>query len=283
VEQQDLYAHYPEEHYDLFKYSPTFALLMAPFAILPDWLGLLLWNLVNAFVLLVAILKLPGIDPRKTGWIVLLILLELVISLRNNQSNALMAGMTILAFVNLEKGRPGIAAFLFAVSAYIKLFSLVAIPLALLYRVRYRFGIYWLAWAVVLGMLPLIAVPFEQMASLYTGWGRLLSGDQSVYYGLSVMGVLHSWFGLEINKLYIILAGAVILLVPFTFVKYYSEELFRLKLLASVLIWMVIFNHMAESPTYIFAMTGAGIWFFTSHRNWLDILLLVLAILFTSV
>ena len=283
AEQQDLYAAYPEEHYDLFKYSPTFALLMAPFAVLPDWLGLLLWNLVNAFVLLIAILKLPGIGPKKAGWIVLLILLELIISLRNNQSNALMSGLIILTFLNLEKGKPGLAALLLAVSAYIKLFSLVALPLALLYRVRYRFGIYWLAWVIVLGMLPLVAVPFEQLASLYSGWGRLLAGDGAVYYGLSMMGVGHSWFGVEIDKLYIILPGAFILLLPFFFTKKYTDEVFRLKLLASVLIWMVIFNHMAESPTYVIAMTGAGIWFFTSHRNWLDILLLVLAILLTSV
>lgn len=283
VEQQDLYAAYPDDHYDLFKYSPAFALLMAPFAVLPDWLGLLLWNLLNAFVLLVAILKLPGIDPKKAGWIVLLVLLELITSLRNNQSNALMAGMIILTFVNLEKGRPGIAAFLIAVSAYIKLFSLVALPLALLYRSRYRFGVYWIAWVIILGMLPLVAVPFEQMASLYSGWGCLLAGDGEVYYGLSVMGVLHSWFGIEINKLYVMLAGAIIFLVPFTFINKHTDEVFRLKLLASALIWMVIFNHMAESPTYVIAMTGAGIWFFTSQRNRLDIVLLVSAILFTSV
>ena len=35
-------------HQDFFKYSPTFALLFAPFAILPFTAGVLLWNAVNA-------------------------------------------------------------------------------------------------------------------------------------------------------------------------------------------------------------------------------------------
>ena len=32
---QDLYAAYPELHTDFFKYSPTFAVLFRPFAVLP--------------------------------------------------------------------------------------------------------------------------------------------------------------------------------------------------------------------------------------------------------
>ena len=40
---KDLYQLYPMEHWDYFKYSPTFALLMAPFAALPDFVGLLFY------------------------------------------------------------------------------------------------------------------------------------------------------------------------------------------------------------------------------------------------
>src|SRR5690242_19112241 len=44
----DLYTWYPTEHADLYKYSPTFALLFAPFAFLPLLPAMLLWNAVNA-------------------------------------------------------------------------------------------------------------------------------------------------------------------------------------------------------------------------------------------
>src|ERR1043166_5046324 len=40
----DLYALHPAEHGDLFKYSPTFALLFAPFAIMPFGVSLAVWN-----------------------------------------------------------------------------------------------------------------------------------------------------------------------------------------------------------------------------------------------
>src|SRR3977135_2266222 len=40
----DLYVAYPERHFDLFKYSPTFALAFWPFAVAPTLPSLLLWN-----------------------------------------------------------------------------------------------------------------------------------------------------------------------------------------------------------------------------------------------
>ena len=50
----DLYAAYPAEHFDFYKYSPTFALLFAPFAYVPFAPAMLLWNALNAGALYVA-------------------------------------------------------------------------------------------------------------------------------------------------------------------------------------------------------------------------------------
>src|SRR5213592_1279867 len=55
---QNMYAAFPEEHGDFYKYSPTFALLMAPFYFLPVWLGLIIWNLTGALLLFYGIRSL---------------------------------------------------------------------------------------------------------------------------------------------------------------------------------------------------------------------------------
>src|SRR5690606_20257253 len=44
IEGKDMYIHYPAEYYDLYKYSPSFAVFMGLFAYLPDIAGLMLWN-----------------------------------------------------------------------------------------------------------------------------------------------------------------------------------------------------------------------------------------------
>jgi hypothetical protein len=61
---RNLYGFFPAEHFDNFLYSPTFAALMAPFAVLPVWLGLLAWDLFNAAVLVAGVRSLPGLDDR---------------------------------------------------------------------------------------------------------------------------------------------------------------------------------------------------------------------------
>src|SRR5258708_29115346 len=52
---QDLYAAYPALHFDFYKYSPSFALLFLPLAVLPFTLAMFAWNALNAGVLYVAI------------------------------------------------------------------------------------------------------------------------------------------------------------------------------------------------------------------------------------
>ena len=46
--------------------------------------------------------------------------------------------------------------------------------------------------------------------------------------------------------------------------------------------WIIIFNHKAESPSYIIAMTGIALWFFYSGRNIVNIILFALAIVAVS-
>ena len=53
----DLYQEYPQFYYDTFKYSPAFALLFAPMSLLPDYIGPIIWNLLNETVFVIASFK----------------------------------------------------------------------------------------------------------------------------------------------------------------------------------------------------------------------------------
>ena len=62
--------------------------------------------------------------------------------------------------------------------------------------------------------------------------------------------------------------------------KSFTYSSFRQLFLASILIWVVIFNHKAESPAFIIAISGVAIWY-SQSRGKLSSLLLILAFLFT--
>ena len=72
------------------------------------------------------------------------------------------------------------------------------------------------------------------------------------------MGWIHSWFGVDVNKWVVVALGALVFQFPLARMEMYKPYTFRLLTLSSVLIWVVIFNHKAESPTFIIAMTGAA-------------------------
>ena len=267
IHRQDLYVLYLDEHWDLYKYSPTFAALMAVFAYLPDFLGLILWNGLNALTLFFAIRYLPLVSQRGKvllGWFVML---EMLTSLQNAQSNAVIAGLIILAFGCFERRQVGWASLCLVLTVYIKLFGLVAFVLFLLYPGKVRFLAYSAGWVLGLLVVPLVFVSPQQLQLLYASWLRLLAADHSASLGLSVMGWLAVWFNSKVSNSLVVLAGALLFCLPLLRFGAYANFRFRLWLLASVLIWIVIFNHRAESPTFVIAICGVGLWYFTQDRK----------------
>lgn len=282
IENKDLYQLYPKEQWDLYKYSPTFSVCFGIFAIFPDLIGLNLWNIFNASIFLLAIYYLPKLNNLQKALISLICLIEFMTSVQNQQSNALIAGLIILAFGLLEKQKYLIAAFCIVFSIYIKLFGIIGLVLFLIYPQKWKLALYTVGWSVVLWFIPLFFVNFEQLKFLYSSWGHLLYNDHSSSYGLSVMGWLHSWFAININKIFIEITGLILFLIPLFRFKYYKNYTFRLLALSSILLWIVIFNHKAESPTFIIAMSGVSLWFIISEKNILNIILFVCAFILTS-
>ena len=280
IENKDLYQLYPQEHWDLYKYSPTFSLFMGLLAYLPDFLGLLIWNLLNAFVLFFSLWKLPFSSDKKRIWAFLFLVIELVTSLQNAQSNGLMAGLIILAFIYLEKKNIALATLCIVATIFIKLFGIVAFALFLFYPNKLKSALYTLGWILLLAVLPLILISPEQLTFLYKSWGNLLQNDHSISIGFSVSGWLFTWFGLNLKTVSLVV-GTFLFCVPFIHYKYFNEVRFKLLYLASILLWIVIFNHKAESPTFVIAVTGVAIWFFTQEFNKLNFSFLILALLFT--
>lgn len=194
----------------------------------------------------------------------------------------LVAGLVILAFALLERERPGWAALPIAFALYVKLYPALGALVFLLRPRRFRFLAALAAWTLLLGALPLLVVSPERLVALYASWFRLLFADREVLVGLSVMGWLHGWFGFDPPKTAVVFVGGAVLLAPLLRLRAHRHPTFRLLFLAALLVWMVIFNHAAESATFFIAMCGVGLWYFARPRGPGDAALLGLVLLFTS-
>src|SRR5205807_10414 len=165
---RDLYAAHPEQHFDYYKYSPTFALLFAPLAYLPFALGFLCWTLLNALLLWYALERL--LPQRQATLAIGLLYLEVLFAMQYGQSNALVAALMVLAFVALERGRQLEAAIEVGLGASIKLFPLALLPIVVCHPRRARFGVLFLGVATALVVLPLLAVPVPELVAQYRSW-----------------------------------------------------------------------------------------------------------------
>lgn len=277
----NLYKHWSNEQFDLYKYSPTFAACMLPFSWLPTALGVCAWNVGGALILLLALRSLP-VSSQASGAMAWLVLKDLVTNVQSSQANALTAGLMILAVAYWERARWWSAGSALAMSFYIKLFGAATGILWIMYPRRGRSLLAIAGTLAVWGLLPLLATSPSLLVWQYQNWGEMLRQDHAASLGTSVMGIMEVWFGLSGHKSWTVMAGGALLVLPLTRIKQHAAPGFRLAMLASVLLWVVLFNHKAESPTFVIAAAGMAIWFCSQPYSRINAALVALMLVVTS-
>ncbi|PWU21692.1 MAG: hypothetical protein C5B49_02220 [Bdellovibrio sp.] len=278
---QNLYGLFPADHFDYYKYSPTFALLMAPWALFPTAIGAVLWNLVGVLAMLLAVAGLP-LGNKEKSLLIWMVLPEWIGSMQNFQSNCLMAALVAGCALLLERNRVVWAACLVALAIHIKIFGVVAVVLAATHPRRWVFAAALVGWTLGLAILPLVFLTSSQLLTEYGEWFHLLRWDNAQSVGYSVMGIWEGLTGQRLPNLPVQLAGALGLCLPVVLQKIKTQQ-DRMIYLGQLLIWLVIFNHKSESPTFVIAMFGFGIWYFFSPRGRPQKVMVFLTLLMVSV
>jgi intracellular septation protein A len=84
-----------------FKYAPPVAVLLAPLALIPRAVGAVLWNVGSVFLLLLALVRLPRVDPDATeadgSWAALALAGPVGTVLFYGQVDLLLLGLLVLA------------------------------------------------------------------------------------------------------------------------------------------------------------------------------------------
>lgn len=278
---RDLYALHLDQAHDVFKYSPTFAALFAPLSVLPFTLGLLIWNALGALLLIYAVVRL--LPEHKANLVLLLAYLPMLRNMQSTQSNTLVTALVILAFVSLERGEQWRGALAIGIGAAIKIFPLAALSLTIPHRHRLRFAVWFISTVIALLGVPLLFTSPQLLVGQYHSWA-VLEGREIQDYGASVMGMAHAWLGLDWPTWTVQIGGTVLLLLPLCFRRQHWVEApnLRLRFLASLLVYCVIFNQKAEPQSYVIALTGIAVWYAVSSRSGWHTALVAIALILTS-
>ena len=261
---QDLYAAYPALHFDFYKYSPSFALLFLPFAVLPFALSMLLWNALNAGVLWIA---LGMVLPRRGALVArAIVFLDMLGSLQNVQSNAFVTALIILTFIAYERRHTVLGSFAADIGAAIKVFPLAGVSFALFHPRKLRVAIAITLGMAALVLLPLLVTSPATLLAQYESW-RAIESKDALDRGFTVMQMVQLALRQDWPNWPQQLGGVLLLVAPVLVRRErWREWSFRLTYLCSVLVFCVIFNHQSESPTFVIAAAGAAIWFAALER-----------------
>lgn len=289
IQQVSLYGEYPAQYNDVFLYGPFFSLFVAPFAVTPLWMGLLTWSVSLSVFLYIATRSLP-LERRQHIFIYWFCAHELLTALFMSQFNIAIAAIIILSFVCIEKEKDFWAAFFILFGTFVKLYGIVGLAFFFFSRHKIKFSLSCLFWAVVIFGAPMLFFGVDYTINQYVEWFTELSGKNdknmfSLKQNISFLGMVRKITGsASYSDIYLILSGLLVFALPYLRINQYKYVAFRQTLLASVLLFVVLFSTGSESSTYIIAFMGVAIWYVCApwNRSKTDIALIIFAFILTS-
>lgn len=289
IQKLSLYDFYPTEYNDHNHYGPIFSLVIAPFAVVPDAIGLLGWLVVLALGMYYAVRRLPLEEGRQI-FLYWFCAHELLTALQMQQFNIAIAAIIIGSFAAIEKGREVTAAFLIVLGTFVKLYGVVGLAFFFFVKRKPRFILALIGWSVVCFVAPMLISSPEYVVGQYVEWYERLAAKNgentfSLMQNISLLGMIRKASGsASYSDLLVILPGLVLFGLPYLRFGQYRHLAFRYAILSSVLLFVVLFSTGSESSTYIIPFAGIALWYTTSpwKRSGWDVALLVFAFVLSS-
>ncbi len=288
LQEKNIFLQYPDLFFDSNHYGVFFSLLIAPFAMMPDWLGCVLWNMAITSVFLYAVYKLPFSDKKKSffAW---LCLQEFITAATYFQFNIILTGLLMLSAIYIYERKETQSAFSILIGTFVKVYGIVGLSAFFFIKNKLRFILSFIILAILFFVLPMLISSPKFGVQSYWDWYSSLSGKNLENQALgtrqdySLMGVVRRILqNASISNLVFLIPGAIIFMLPYLRIKQYKHLPFQLMILASTLLFVVLFSSGSESPTYIIAIAGVMIWFLMQKRfSKLDIGLLIFVMIFT--
>lgn len=286
----NIYMLNPAEYEDCHHYGPFFSMLFAPFAVVPQWLGLLLWCLALALFLYWAI-RQSQFTKYQQLFILWFCANELLNALFMQQFNVAVCATILLAYYFIEKEKDFWAAFFIMLGTFVKLYSIVGLAFFFFSKHKGKLVASLVFWAVVMFVAPM---PFfhgwDYIVGQYGEWYHSLAtknGDNqfAIAQNISLLGMVRKISGsATYSDLWIIVPGMLLFALPYLRFSQYKNVAFRQTILASVLMFIILFSTGSENSGYITALVGIVIWFTAApwKRGKWDVALMVFVMLCCS-
>ena len=296
IEQLPLFDHYPLEYDDMNHYGPFFALVIAPFAWMTRYAGMFFWMLFLCMFLYASIRK-SDFTKYQQLFLFWFCSHELLNALFLQQYNVAITAGVLLTFTMIERKQDFWAAFFIMLGTMIKLYGIVGLAFFFFSKNKTKLLLSCLFWGVVMFIAPMAVASPEYIISQYYEWYvalveknadniNVLNGNMAdLSTNISLLGMVRRTTQiLTYSDLWIIIPGIIAFCIPYLRISQYKHVAFRQTLLASVLMFTVLFSTGSENSTYIIAFAGVALWYASApwQRSKWDIALMVVVFIISS-
>lgn len=291
LEENDLYQHYPDKFQDLNHYGPFFSIVIAPFAIMPEWLGVVLWNVTLAMLLYVAVRT-----SRFSRYEILFMLWyaahDLLTCLFMTQFNIAVAALILLSFTMTEQKKDFWAAFFICFGVFVKLLGIVGLAFFFFSHNKKKFILSLCFWSVIMFVLPMLLSSPEYIFGQYASWYEALlsknitnSDSRLTMNNISLIGMVRRiLIDYQYSDLWVIIPGLAVVAAGYFRISQWASDAFRKMVLAQMMLITILFSTGTENSSYVIAYIAIAIWYASVpwQRSRLDLVLLVYAFIFGS-
>lgn len=263
---------YAQAHGIYILYGPVFFVLFAPIFFLPWWLGPFVWNIGNYCLFTLAIKTLPEPLNGRRLWIFVFLLSVVLQTSFCYQHNMVVAYIYIFAFTLLERGKAFWAVLLIMISAMTKVYGAAELAILLFYPKLWRNIGYVILCGAVLYLLPAINTTFDNVFPLY---GEMFDMISSHHSDSDFIGILFARglkpFLLPNYRLVQLSVFGLLCVAFFLRYKRWGDFKFRVRTLAVLTGFMILFSDCPETHTYIIALPFYAMSFWLQKkRTWFD-------------
>lgn len=192
-----------------YRYSPTFAILITPFAYFPDSVGGVIWRLISSLAFLGSLAWLARsvlswpLSRDQFAWLTLLCVPLALQSVNNGQANVIVIAAMLAAVCACQEQRWNFASALLTLAFVCKVYP---IALAMLLVVLYPRQ---LSWRLPLALVSSLLVPFlgpdpSYVNDQYGKWIALLRADDRSAFPLADkhrdLWLLIEVYGIPLNR-----------------------------------------------------------------------------------
>ena len=294
--QLPLYDAYPQEYNDINHYGPFFSLVIAPFALMPRWIGLLCWLLFLSLFLYIGVRR-SDLAKFQQLFILWFCTHELLNALFMQQYNIAIVAGILLTFTMIERGKDFWGAFFIVLGTMIKLYGIVGLAFFFFSKNKVTLILSCLFWGIVMFAAPMLISSPEYVVQQYGEWytnlieknadnTNVLTGNMAdLSTNISLLGIVRRTTQIiTYSDLWLSIPGIIAFCIPYLRINQYRHVAFRQTLLASVLMFTVLFSTGSENSTYIIAFAGVSLWYCCApwKRSKWDIALMTLVFIISS-